>query len=325
VTSPAPPVEEVRPGVWSMPQPMPGPLGHVFAYAIEAGEGVILVDAGWNGPDGLSALDQSLRSFGASVNDVDGAIFTHAHRDHYGLAGPLREESGAWLAVHASEPLRFAGERTTEQVDAWLTLLGVPSDERAELLGPLAAIAGAGRETKPDRLLVDGESLDVGVLRLEVMHTPGHSPGHICLAAREAGIVFTGDHVLSETTPNVGIFPGEGGSPLSDYQRSLERMGPLGDLLTLPGHERRVEVAPRAEALLEHHVEQLRHARRLVEAGYSTVRAVAAQMPWLLTWDQYGPVDHYLALAETYAHLVVLQESGDLVPASFEPLGWRVA
>src|SRR5690349_4138971 len=98
-----PPVEEVRPGIWSVPVPMRGPLAYVYVYALEGPDGIHLVDAGCDSDDAFTALEAGLRSFGASVADVRGALFTHAHIDHYGLAQRVREVSGAWLAMHERE------------------------------------------------------------------------------------------------------------------------------------------------------------------------------------------------------------------------------
>jgi glyoxylase-like metal-dependent hydrolase (beta-lactamase superfamily II) len=178
--------------------------------------------------------------------------------------------------------------------------------------------------------LVDGASIVIAGGQLEVLHTPGHSPGHICLVSPRQGIIFTGDHILSETTPNIGIFPTALGgrpdrNPLADYIASLERVLPFGDLLALPGHERRVSVAERAADILDHHEEQLANASALVAAGHTTVREIAERMPWSFAWGEYGIIDRHLALAEVYAHLVVLQQRGEIELVATDPLRWRQA
>src|SRR5205809_5732615 len=86
--NPLPPVERVRPGLWSIPVPLPNnSLRYVFVYAFETDAGPYLVDAGWNTDDAFDALDAGLRHAGSSIAEVQGVLVTHIHPDHYGLAG----------------------------------------------------------------------------------------------------------------------------------------------------------------------------------------------------------------------------------------------
>src|SRR5512132_459649 len=97
-------VEEVRPGLWSLPVPIPAvPLGYVLCYAFEVPGGVVLVDPGWNAGESLSALQAGLGRIGARLADVRGVLVTHIHPDHYGLAGRVREASGAWISLHPAD------------------------------------------------------------------------------------------------------------------------------------------------------------------------------------------------------------------------------
>ena len=324
--APAAAVEEVRPGVWCLPQPIPGPLGHVLVYALEAEDGIVLVDAGWDAPQSLEYLDRSLHGLGARLTDVRGVLFTHSHFDHYGLAARVREESGAWLALHEVEsaPIDVASPRAPDEYDAWFAAAGVGAAERAELVANELLLRRYSPTAKPDRRLLDGDRLLVGALELEVLHTPGHSPGHLCFVAAEHGIVFCGDHVLSETTPNVSAFVGAPPSPLDDYLRSLERVRPYDDMLALPGHESPGPIAPRAAELIRHHELQLEAATGLVRDGARTVREIAAGMPWSAPWAGLRPLDVRLALAETLAHLLVLEGRGVLVHSDGAPVVWSL-
>ncbi|MDR3648230.1 MAG: MBL fold metallo-hydrolase, partial [Acidimicrobiales bacterium] len=86
-----PPVEKVRPGVWSIPVPIPdNPLRYVLVYAFELDNGIAIVDAGWNTDDAWSALNNGLLEAGGSIADVRAVLVTHIHPDHYGLAGRVR-------------------------------------------------------------------------------------------------------------------------------------------------------------------------------------------------------------------------------------------
>src|SRR5919202_1520714 len=99
-----PPTEEVRPGLWSIPVPIPNnPLRYVLSYGFETGGGVVLVDPGWHAEAAYEALVAGLQQAGFSVQDVRGVLVTHVHPDHYGLAPRLRDETGAWVALHAAD------------------------------------------------------------------------------------------------------------------------------------------------------------------------------------------------------------------------------
>src|SRR5579884_3620711 len=102
--APLPPVERVRPGVWSVPVPIPNnPLRYVLVYAFETDGGPYLVDAGWNTDEAYNRLVAGLEEAGFGIADVKGVLVTHIHPDHYGLAGRIREASGAWIGLHPAD------------------------------------------------------------------------------------------------------------------------------------------------------------------------------------------------------------------------------
>src|SRR5437667_3887254 len=101
---PLPPVGRVRPGPWSIPVPIPNnPLRYVLVYAFETDRGPYLVDAGWNTDDAFDVLCRGLTHAGFDIAGVQGVLVTHIHPDHYGLAGRIRESSGAWGARHPDD------------------------------------------------------------------------------------------------------------------------------------------------------------------------------------------------------------------------------
>src|SRR5579863_3754395 len=129
-----PPVERVRPGLWSIPVPLPdSPLRYVLVYALELDDGVALVDAGWDTPEAWDALTDGLAVAGGTVADVRAVVVTHIHPDHYGLAGRVREASGAWIGLHEADAalLRRRYVETEELVSSMSDLLevcGVPTE-----------------------------------------------------------------------------------------------------------------------------------------------------------------------------------------------------
>lgn len=320
--------EQIVPGLWaiSVEIPLPG-LHNVLVYAFEVESGLVLVDAGWSSPDSLASLEAGLAAIGARLEDIRGAAFTHAHGDHYGLAGAVRDRSGAWIGLHRGDlPLVTARLDDEGRLAAWLARAGVADEHEQQTMQP-----GQGRFTwhfgiaLPDVELMEGSHLDAPGWELEVVHAPGHTPGHVMFVERRVGIVLTGDAILPRITPNISASP-YAENPLGDYLELLERVRGLGDLLALPGHEGPLpSVAVRAEEIAVHHEAQLRETLEIVDAGAQTVRDVAERMPWSRPWAVLQPWDRRAALGEAQAHLVALECRGAIRRIADEPLRWQPA
>ncbi|MEV0594066.1 MBL fold metallo-hydrolase [Nonomuraea cavernae] len=310
-------------GVWSVPVPIPGnPLGYTLVYAVESPKGPVLVDAGWNHPDAWEALHGGLGSLGIDVTTVRGVVVTHFHPDHAGLAGQVKETSGAWIAMH--------------EADAALVRLmhGLADGEHRSFQADMLRRAGAGPAevdiataqrpkppAPPDRELRDGDLVDLPGRKLRAVHTPGHTPGHICLHLEDADRLFTGDHVLPDITPHVGIYPYDRDDvdPLGEFLDSLERVGDMGPLDALPAHEWIFpDVAARATEIRQHHEEKLTELRALLaeRPEPQTIWEVAAMMTWNRPWDDLSPMLRGMAAGEAAAHLRALEARGAITRVS---------
>ncbi len=308
-----------------MPIPNPSP-DHVVVYAVEAREGLILVDSGYGTDDGRRTLEAGLASFGATVRDVRGIVTTHLHPDHYGLAGTLQEESGAWLGMHAIDaalvPVWYhdqeaLGSATVE----WLRALGVPSAAERSLA---EAMRPWDPEVPlPNRLLANGEHLEYAHGMLTVCHTPGHTPGHIVVVAGSA--VLTGDHVLSGISPFVSTLLDPSVDPLGGFLAALtdERL-PAGALV-LPGHGYPFRtLGERMTELRSHHSSRLDEIATLIGEGDEpkTVWDVARDVRWFLPWDGLDVFSQRIALGEAHAHLVHLERTGRADAINGVPRRW---
>jgi glyoxylase-like metal-dependent hydrolase (beta-lactamase superfamily II) len=243
------------------------------------------------------------------------------------MAGRLREESGAWVALHRDDAalVRTPAEpANAEDTRAWLVGWAVQDEELNDLIELVERMTAFSEGVSPDRLLDDGDEIVGGGRSLRTLHTPGHSPGHVVVVDAAARVVFTGDHLLARTTPNISVHPGSEEDPLGAYLVSLARSASLRGYEAMPGHEERFEASARAGEIVAHHDEQLRLVRELVLEGAETVRDVASRMAWLRPWDTFGPFDIYSALGEAHAHLNTLEGRGDLEPMRGTPLRWRI-
>jgi glyoxylase-like metal-dependent hydrolase (beta-lactamase superfamily II) len=338
-----PPVEQVRPGLWSIPVPIPhNPLRYTLCYAFAGETQVVLVDPGWDTTDGRNAVKTGLAAGGADLTDVAGVVVTHVHPDHHGLSGWLRRMSGAWIGMHAAEaetlPGRIWRGRAPGTDRAWLRRNGVPEADVAHLAVDPDRLAGLLEMAEPDRLIADGERLALpGPARLarpsglsgrevRAVWTPGHTPGHLCLHDAEAGVLLTGDHLLPRISPNIGSHGDGDEDPLGAYLSCLERTSAFAADEALPAHEYRFRaIDVRAAELIAHHDERgaeiLRVADRLPEPS---AWAIAAALTWSRGWDALHGMMRRMALAETVAHLSHLAALGAVTVTPGTPMLWRV-
>ena len=140
-----PPAEQLEADLWSLPVPIPdNPLRYVSVYAFGTGEGLVLIDAGWGAEESWLALRDGLESIGAGMADVRGVLVTHMHFNHVGLAGRVRQASGAWIAMHPADQEVFArpdyrsAERAVTVEAEFLRGLGASPAEAAAAVGTAA-------------------------------------------------------------------------------------------------------------------------------------------------------------------------------------------
>jgi glyoxylase-like metal-dependent hydrolase (beta-lactamase superfamily II) len=322
--------ERIVPGIWAIAVPIPGPLRVVLVYALELFDGLLLVDAGWDGDDQYDALARGLSTIGAAPDDVTGILVTHAHGDHYSLAMRIREASDCWIGLHPAdvaylEQMAASAGAADHPIESWGRRWAALPDERAAAIATMDRAFSAGFELAPDVLLDDGRIVEAGARRLQIVHTPGHTPGHVCVVESAERVVFVGDHVLEGGRPNVSIGPGSADDPLADHIEALRRMLPYEDYEALPGHGRSFGLSRGLAATREAHAAQLRTARRLVSAGASTVREVASALPADRAFEKLGSAGKYLLLGETHAYLAALERDGAIEAVDDWPLRWRAA
>ncbi|WP_328678404.1 MBL fold metallo-hydrolase [Streptomyces sp. NBC_00322] len=320
-------------GVWSIEVPIPdNPLGHTLVHLLDTDRGPVLVDTGWDDPASWDTLAAGLGSLGVGVGDVHGVVITHHHPDHHGLSGQVREASGAWIAMHAADSAVVRRTREAEP-GLWLDYLadkltraGAPDEHTAPLRearasGRMRTLPGL-RAALPDREIVPGELLDLAGRRLRAIWTPGHTPGHVCLHLEEDhpakrpgnGRLFSGDHLLPEITPHIGLYEDPDDAtvtdPLGDYLDSLERIGRLAPAEVLPAHQYAFpDAASRVRELLGHHEERLAGLLALL-AEPLTPWQVAERMEWNRPWDQIPYGSRNIAVSEAEAHLRRLVKLG---------------
>jgi glyoxylase-like metal-dependent hydrolase (beta-lactamase superfamily II) len=296
----------IAPGLWVLRLPIPSAsLRYVHCYIFDVDGGVHLVDPGWDWTPGLDALNAGLDRIGGSIADVRSMTITHAHRDHYGQAALIREQSGAVIGIHELDA-RVAAQSSQSRIDGVHTSLqraGVPKADMDSLMGELVDLP----RFDTDLCLSDGDRLALPGWNVEVIWTPGHSPGHICLYLHEQATLLSGDHLLPRITPNIPSDSSSMANPLGAYLHSLDRLRLLPVRTVWPAHEWSFDDhITRIDQLREHHAARLDEVVMALTAGAKTAWQVAAEMTWARPWTGMGATRRS-AVVEALAHLRLLE------------------
>ncbi len=303
-------LNEVAAGVFELRLPIPFEDGRVNVFLFADGSEADLLDCGMNSDESVGTIKEAVAHIGAKR--LRRLVVTHIHPDHYGAAGSLAGEGMADLYIHRLEvplvnPRYVELEHLVKEVHTYLLVNGVPANDAEVLSNSQRALSQLVKTADASVQLDGAELLQMGRRELRVEWTPGHSPGHICLYDRQDGLLFAGDHMLPELSPNIGLHPQSTPDPLHEYLDGLRRMAAYEPELILPSHGRPFTDAPaRVKVLEAHHHRRLDQAVEIVGRGKQTA--------WEVALDLWGPRENLyekrLALQEALAHLQALAVEG---------------
>jgi len=234
--------ERVTAGVWRLRLPLPWPgVPHCNAWALAAGDGIVLVDCGMHEPGSLAHLERALDQVNLRLEHVRLLVCTHAHSDHYGQAAPVVQRTGCELWMHPEHAHTTASAQDPEAALARRLEVARQSGVPAE---PLERWASGRREqgsglaaiVLPDRELLPGVEIETDLGTWSVLATPGHAPSHVCLHQPEQRLLISGDHLLGRVSLyfDYGWTP----DPVGEFLRSLHEVDSLDARLALSGHGR---------------------------------------------------------------------------------------
>jgi glyoxylase-like metal-dependent hydrolase (beta-lactamase superfamily II) len=199
VEAPYAKLEQLEPGVARVLAHNPSAFTYYGTQTYLIGEKeVAVVDPGPDLPEHLDTLEQAIGG-----RRVVAIMCTHTHRDHSPASRPLSQATGA--PIIGCAPLAL------------------------ETVGPRADAAFDG-DYQPDRVLQDGETLEVDGKAVTAVATPGHTSNHLCFAYD--GALLTGDHVMGWSTTVVVPPDGE----MAEYMRSLDKLRQRDDRIYYPAH-----------------------------------------------------------------------------------------
>lgn len=311
-------------GVFRLRLPLPWPgVPHCNAWALRAGDGVVLVDTGMHQPGSFSQLQRAMEMCGLSIDDVRLVVCTHAHADHYGQAASIVERTGCELWMHPNHGhMRQMLEDPEADLARRLEVArqsGVPAE-------PLRRYAeqrhdrdpGISALIEPHRPLLPGVLVHTDLGDWSVHETPGHAPSHICLFQPEHRLLISGDHLLGRISLyfDYGYTP----DPVGEFLHSLDVVDALDARLCLAGHGRTfTDVRAHVEGNRALVAQRLRQTQGAIEAQPRTAFEV---MP-VVYQDELSPYKVPWLLTETLCMLRHLEVAGLARQVSAEPHRWE--
>ncbi len=299
---------KTAPGVHTITLPMPWELETVNVHVIDLDEGFLLVDSGIATEECFGALEDSLKKLGIGWRDIKSLLLTHLHPDHIGLSWKILELSGARLLMHRAEAEYLSLVARESRAPFFMQAMaaaGVPEEMQKHMDHALRDVRRHFREHRPDWLLEGGEKIAARDGTLEVIWTPGHSPGHVCLYSPQHRFLISGDHILQFITPNIGWHPEA--DMLAKYLESLDRLNPFDVDLVLPSHGHPFRGhRERIKETAEHHDLRCGQIFGLIEQSPMTAYGLVQKI-----WPRGLTAFHqHFAVFEILAHLEYMQRRG---------------
>jgi len=306
---------DVLPGLFWVRLPMPTAPNHVNCWLLDNGSGWTLVDCGMNTDDTFEIWDKLWRGL-LRARPLQNLTFTHAHLDHYGLAGylvkemkctvrlPVAEWLSGWKMWHERE------EGPDEHFSSFMKRNGASDDDATRLMEAQRRSKFLGlRPPREFTRIRDGDVVAMGKREWRVITAGGHSPEHALFFCENDKILIAGDQILSHMTPSV-IAPSAQpeANPMQEYLDALARLEALpADTLVLPSHGLPFHgLHARLAQLREHHLSRLDDVMSVV-AGKTTASAIAQE-----AFPRVLYANPRQAFGESLAHLNMLASMGRL-------------
>jgi glyoxylase-like metal-dependent hydrolase (beta-lactamase superfamily II) len=248
--------------------PNPSAFTHTGTETYIVGRGdVAVIDPGPDLAEHVAAIVAA-----TAGERITAILCTHTHRDHSPASRPLQALTGAPIIGCAPLTMEDDGPRADAAFDA---------------------------DYRPDRVLEDGETVSGPGWTLEAVATPGHTSNHLCLALRESGALFSGDHVMGWSTTVVSPPDGD----MADYMASLEKLVGRSDRIYYPAHGDPVREPQRfVRAVAAHRRQRERQILDLLERESLPIPTMVQSM-----YRGIDPRLHGAAGRSVLAHLIDLE------------------
>jgi glyoxylase-like metal-dependent hydrolase (beta-lactamase superfamily II) len=283
--------------------PTPFYVGPVNVYLVR-NDPLTLIDVGPNTEEAYLALKSGLSGLGVRIEQIKRIIVSHAHEDHYGLAWRVQEVSGAEILMHSWEEKKVLNNQDYSEHKKLLNRAGVPQEVIEKFEQGYLKFSPLGGNQISFTSVKDEEDIIFENGSLKVLHTPGHTPGSICLLRESNRELIAADTVIKHISPNPMLhvdpldshrrFPS-----LSEYLCSVARIKEIAPTFIHSGHGHPI-------------LDYAEHFHRLVTRTQERQMKVISLIPkqGATAWDVSGllfptaeGVHRYLAVSEAQAHL----------------------
>jgi len=302
-------------GIYKVKLHLPFRLNHVNCYAVKGNKGWWLVDAGLGDLSTILAWKQFFLEHEILPTDIKGIYLTHFHPDHYGCSGWLQNYSGAKVYIGEIDAKRLNHyskneESSSKELGIFYENNGMPQELVNAVMDSDVKLIHFMQPRARLTTLKDNEMVKLGDYEYQVILTPGHSDGHICFYNMEYGVIFAGDHLLHEISPNISLMPQPGAdpNPLRSFLISLNYIRHFNCKLALPAHGMPFsDIKERISKLEAHHKERLEVIKNCAGNG-----ANAYQVCSQVFRQDISIHELRFAMGETLAHLSYSTYKGEL-------------
>lgn len=287
--------------------PLPFRLDHVNCFLAKNNDGKswTLIDTGLYNKETIAIWDELFQT-----KNIERVIISHEHPDHIGNAGYLQQKYNVDIYM-TKRALQFNSyfiqKQRLQELNDYYKASGVSQQLIDDLIKAnkkmIHAIYPLTNE-KMIHFLNEGDELQIGNLKYNVIFTPGHADGLFTLYSKENNVLLSTDHILPKITPNVSYwFFGEQ-NPLHLYIQSLEKLKKLNANLIIPSHGKPFyDANNRIDEIITHHNERLEHILSIIKREEKTVFEITNEM----FTKNLTTHEMRFAIGEAIAHLEYLR------------------
>jgi glyoxylase-like metal-dependent hydrolase (beta-lactamase superfamily II) len=308
-------IEQIRPDLFRAEIPLPrNPLKATNSYIITGKDRNLIIDTGMSRDECRTAMLAALDQLSVDLSKTDFYV-THLHADHIGL---VEELSAGDAKKYFNQPdADILNYKDLWQIVCSLTdRHGFPAEQVRPAIESHPGQSYNPHEPIDFTMVSDGDVIRYSGYEFRCIFTPGHTSGHTCLYEPHLKMLFSGDHILDDITPNISTWL-EDSDPLGEYFKSLDRVYGMAIDIVLPGHRNLItDCRKRIDELKEHHRQRIDEVQEIMkQAGPSSAFEVASRMTWDIIaegWDDFPLMQKWFATGEALAHICHLETAGKI-------------